>query len=332
MVQKIAGIDVGYRYTVGVHGDARRKFPSVIALASHGSLDFDLIESKAMIEYLGQRYLVGEQAAHRSRQAERTIDHSRTGTAEYKLLFLTALLGLYPEGGRVYVVTGLPMGEIHLAGQVENDLSGKHTIRTNGSAAKFDLTCKVIPQTLGTLTRETFAIEGRTLKVRNADLMRKSSLVVDWGGLTDGYQRFIGRDLIEDQSGSTDTGMVRVLNHLIAYAAREHNLRLSLDDADEALRTGGIELNTGSLDLTSAIAELLDQKAQASARVAKSYWGDGRQDKYMFMTGGGAYHLPKFFSKYYQHGNAVTVRTPDMANAEGFYIYGLGLDLERKWT
>lgn len=334
MVQKIAGIDVGYRYVVEFSMRGQSKFPAVVAPVSQSALTLgmvDMIDSREEIEYQGQLYLVGNKAAARTRQAERTSDHSRLGSDEFMVLFLAALARAFPDGGRAYVVTGLPMAQMYMAEQLKDTLSGKHAIQIGGENLKFDISAKVIPQTLGTLTRETFALDGHTLKVLNRDLMAQSSLMVDWGGLTDGYQRFIGRDLIEDESTSTDTGILMLLQQLVVAVGRDYGVRLSLDEADTALQTGSVYHAGGDIDISKLTGALLKTKATASAKVARSLWGDGGRNHRLFMTGGGAYLLSKYFTKEYPHPGAIVVREPDLANAEGFFLYGYGLDMEGKW-
>lgn len=330
----IIGLDIGYRNVNITDGKETIIFPSTIALTRSvqvesvpGSASYDILQ------FGGKSYLVGEAAENHSKFFRATLSRFRTGSEEYKVLFLYALYRLFGKGKqKLQIVTGLPHSDLGDKKEVVKMLQGSHRIKINGKVMAYKVDeVMVIPQPLGTLMGEIFGLENGKLMTVFPDLKHKPCCVVDFGGLTTGFMHFAGA-YSTSKSTSIEIGLasyaIRQLQHEIR---RKYDAKISLMAADDALRTGTCLISGKPIDISKLSGPILDEIVQHVVSVAHGLWDDAANIEFIFLTGGGTHLLADRFTKAYNRPNIRKVKTPHIANVKGFHLFGLGMREEGKW-
>ncbi len=332
-IKHVAAVDVGFRFTNVVKPKTEVvTFPSLVAVARKG-FEAELFDQSQTIQVGEQTYVVGEEA-DTSLNAFHTLDRNRTNLDEFKVLFLSALTRLFPNGGKgLGVITGLPHAELSDSGLVKEKLRGSHRVKLNGKSRLFEIVdVRVIPQAFGTLINEIYNYNGTGLKIQAPELRTETSLTIDFGGYTTGFQKFQGERYISKDSGSIEHGMIEVLHTLIAdIKASKLNIDLTLPEADQALRKGFVEIYKRPYDITHISEPILVRATEAVNSKALSLWGKGQTIEHVLLTGGGAHAMAHSFKLLYEHPLVKVVTDPHTANVRGYLLYALGLRGEGIW-
>lgn len=329
----IIGLDIGYRYTNITNGEQTITFPSIVALVHSGEVaSLPFTKNVDLLAYKGKTYLVGEAAQAHARYSRHTLNRFRTESDEYKILFLYALYRLYGGSKRnLKIVTGLPHADMVDKEKVIKVMRGSHRgIKINGKGIHWNVTnVVVIPQPLGTLANEIYAINGKGLLTKNPDLKTKASLVIDFGGLTIGFMRFVNGRYNSERSTSIEIGLAGYASTQLIQAVRQkHHVKISFEVAEEALLTGIILVEGKPVDVSGLVDPILDELIKLAISTAHNLWDDGSGDEYMFLSGGGVHVVADRFTKEFGRDTVRKARNPHLANAKGFYLFGVGLQQE----
>jgi plasmid segregation protein ParM len=115
--------------------------------------------------------------------------------------------------------------------------------------------------------------------------------------------------------------MARVYDLLQDRVAQRCGRELSFEEAEEAARTGHFKDRGERIYVGHLLSEVLDGVAKRVVSEAQTLWGDGRDVEVILVTGGGGAMMMNHVREVYPH--AQLVPSPQTANAEGFYRYGL---------
>lgn len=323
----IVGLDVGYGYTKAVNSRTVI-LPSVVGPAVDVRYnDHDLIgngEARSLT-LDGQSWFAGENALLQSpfqispRARERDVE-------TVKLLALFALTGLRITG-ECALVTGLPVAWYGDREAQAHALLGEHdyTFGDSEDNCAYYLniaTVKVVPQPFGCFFRTIIEPDGRILDRQG--LARKRVAVIDVGTHTTDYAVSDALRYVDPKSGSIDVAMARVYELIQRQVERETGRVLSDRDAEIVSRVGVYADAGQEIDASAIRDHALETVGRQVLAQAQQLWGAGRDLSAVLVTGGGGHAFIDRINA--QYPQARLVENSQIANAEGFYRYGL-----RKW-
>jgi plasmid segregation protein ParM len=319
---RVIGLDVGYGYTKGKGpGRILALIRSMIGPAVEIKYHNDLIGNGRglEIELDSGRWFVGDMARLQSpsptspRARKRDIDVVR-------LLMLGAMHRLGVVEGTVRLVTGLPVEWFTDKDALAAGLRGPHTFTANGEACTVTVSDVVIvPQPFGSFFRSLLAPDGALTDVNGWAKHRVG--ILDIGMHTSDYALSDSLRYVEPRSGSIDKAMARVYELVREGIAQEYGRDASLQDVEDAVRSGALPHRDGELDIRDLVAGAREAIGRSVIGQAQTLWGDGDDLSAVLVTGGGG---PFFFEEIREvYPHARLLDDPQRANAEGFYRYGL---------
>ena len=274
-----------------------------------------------VFRYDGSIYTVGDIHDYLSSSSR---DGDKYDMFQYKLENLLGIAQHVDNGDRIRVVTGLPSEHYSedLKNKVISNLQGRHTVYVNTEPRTFEIVdVKVILQPLGTLTYllidENGYIRNEGVGLTRAD---KRTVIVDIGWGTTDIALMQGPNLV-DYFG-IDTAMLEVYEQILDH----HGLRSKLTPFQaeyqlklgDDLEYGGIKYPTGILakevraNVASSILTKLKNRVKLEEYDAVIFTGGGVSALYENIRMA-ALSIP----------NALPIQEPQMANARGYYAYGI---------
>lgn len=317
----VIGLDIGYGYTKAVSGNGISTLPSVIGPAVTIKYHDDLAGNGRglTLETDGKAWFVGQQARL---QSPFTISpRARERDPEVvRLLALAALCQVNANGDTVRMVTGLPVEWYADRDKLIRSLTGFHAFATNGQRQTVNIaSVLVVPQPFGSLFRALLSPAG--VLTDPDGLSGGRVAVLDIGMHTTDYALADALRYVEPRSGSIPVAMARVYELVRRGVTERHGLTLSLQDAEDATRTGYVTVYGRREPVTDLVAGALEGVAQEVLGEAVTLWGDGRDLLAVLVTGGGGPALLERVRAIYPHARLAP--NPQTANAEGFYRYAL---------
>jgi len=225
----ILSVDIGYGYTKGIGPDGLRfSFPSVIGTAEDIRFATDLIrgEEERPVTYRERRFFYGEQALLQSRIQSTIFDRSRVHDRTYKMLFVAALVEMAkqaPDGTRVKVVTGLPVGFFGDRAEVIKSFEGVYRVNTDRAIKLAVESVFVAPQPFGSLFRELLSEQG---KIAEGDIERGRLGIVDVGTYTTDFVVSDELRYVQRLSGSIPIGWSEVTSQVQQALGDLHRLEV----------------------------------------------------------------------------------------------------------
>jgi plasmid segregation protein ParM len=293
----LLSVDIGYGYTKAIGtDDIRFSFPSIIGNAEEIAFTDDLIAPQAgpTVHYGGRRFFYGEQALLQSRLQTTIFDRSRVHDDTYRFLFAAALAESarhLPDGSRLNVVTGLPVGFFSDRDDVVFSLGGEYELELDEIVTFYVEKVFVVPQPFGSLFRELLNEDG---VLSNMNVEQGRVAVIDVGTFTVDFIVADALRYVQRLSSSISTGWSEVLGEIQRELSDRHRLDLTLHEVKE-----------------------LETMVVAKAR---DLWGEGATLDAILVTGGAAEHLVSAIQAVYPQ--AKLVPSAFWANAEGFYRFG----------
>jgi plasmid segregation protein ParM len=317
----IVGADGGYGYFKAVTADRRVIEPSAIAPARAIKYQSDLASNGRglTLEQDGETWFVGQLA---QLQASEPIS-PRARNRSMRVIQILALSALYRLGirqERVQMVTGLPVAWYDDREKIKAALVGTHHYAINGEPCTVMIEdVLVVPQPFGSFFRMLLTPQGVLLD--ESGLRRERVAVIDIGTYTSDYALADQIHYVEEGSGSIPHAMARVYDLLQDRVAQRYGRELSFEEAEEAARTGYFTDRGERVYVGDLLSEVLDGVAERVVGEAQTLWGEGRDVAAVLVTGGGGAMMMNHVREVYPH--AQLVPSPQMANAAGFYRYGL---------
>jgi plasmid segregation protein ParM len=318
----IVGLDVGYGYTKATNGFKSVVLPSVVGPSVDIKYQNGLITAGRglKVEIGDRRQFIGELARLQSPFTTSPLARERDLDI-VRILALTAIHQVHAEGGLVELVTGLPVSWYDDREELIDALRGCHDYRVNGEPITVKIRdVHVVPQPFGTL----FAVllTERGILGDPEQLADRKVAVIDVGTYTTDYALSDALRYIETRSGSTEAAMSQVYRMLLRKVETDYGIDIDLNEAELAARDGEITAYGEALNVSPLVRAAIDDVAETIVAEAESLWPDrGRTFAQIFVTGGGAPLMYGPLVDIFPHAHLVA--EPQMANADGFYRYGL---------
>lgn len=272
-------------------------------------------------KYDGRTYTVGDFTDFLSSSGR---DEDRYGREQFKIENLLGIAQHVENGDEVRVVTGLPAKHYSDKSRdiIAKSLKGSHTVYVDGKPRTFDVKeVLVILQPLGTLTHLLIKDDG-TPRAEGLELTKagKKSLVVDIGWGTTDVAIMEGSSLLE-YFGIATAMLETYENVLIKLGLRNEITPFELE---HQLREGSVVTYGGKEYPTRDLLEVvLRDTADSILSKIKNRISLEPFDAVIFTGGGVAALLDYLKEAVIDIPNAVPVKDSQMANARGYYAYGI---------
>jgi plasmid segregation protein ParM len=295
-------------------------FRSLIGPAIEIKYHNDLISNGhgLAIQVEGKRWFVGDLA--RLQSPFTVSPRARDRDPEIIRVLMLAALHEIGASGEVKLVTGLPVSWYGDREKLARSLRGPHVHSVNGEEHQVTISeVLVIPQPFGSFFRMLLSGTGR-LPDESIPLTRQRVAVIDVGTHTTDYALADALRYVEPKSSSIEVAMGRVYE-LVQRAVGEQIREIDFQEAEEAVQTGEVLMRGRPHDVSSFVDEAVAQVGAQIVGQARTLWGTGDDLASVLLTGGGAEIFLATVRAAYPHAHIMP--EPQMANADGFYRYGI---------
>jgi len=328
----IAGNDIGYGYNkllasvVGQDAIRRATLPSLIGPAIDIKYHSDLIGNglPTTIRTNGKTWFCGDDARLQSPFTLSPRARSRDPET-MRVLMLAALTRAGITDGVVRMITGLPVGWYDDRHELSKTLRGIHNYFLDDTPHRIEVSdLLVVPQPFGSFVTSVTNPKGAL--TNETGLAREKVGVIDVGQHTTDLALFDGMRYREPLSGSISVAMARIYELAQRYIEQSTGYQISLQEAEEAIRTGRINVRGKKQGVLDIVDRAEEQVAKKIVGKAATLWdSEERTITAVLATGGGAETVfPAIESVFPQ---ATLLPGAQIANADGFYRYAL-----RKFT
>ncbi len=315
------GLDVGFGYTKAKDEAKTIVFPSVISPPVETSFKSWWQDPSDRLNHLNvtmdeKTCFVGNLAMHQGRFAYGTLDRIRTQTAEYRILFLTALsLLVQLPDEELSVVTGLPVDDYEDRIMIERNLSGQFRLTVAEREVSFKIrNLTVIPQPCGAFMDLLFNDTNGDI---NSELAQGLIGIIDIGFKTTDFVLMQFAEYAQKLSGSLKHGMSTIYQAAISQFSAAFPGNWDLRSVEEALSEGFISRLGERRAINYSVLEN-DFKGLSSEIVSwvRERWSDQKLDR-MLCTGGGSLLMKPYLSMTFPR--MIFMDDPQQANVRGFY-------------
>jgi plasmid segregation protein ParM len=288
----VVGIDVGYGYTKAVSRSSNVTLPSSIGPAVAIKYHNDLLHNGRGLEIRrdGSAWFVGELARLQSPY----VVSPKARDRDPRILVTLSLAALEELGignDDIDLVTGLPVSWYPDRETLIEALQCSHDYEVNNKK--------------------------RTAHVRNVQRVG----IIDIGTLTTDFVLADGLRYVEPKSSSVQVAMHRVHELVQRGVAEMCGRELSPEDAELVVRERKVTVRDEILDVGSLVNSAAEAVAMEIVAEAQTLWGDGLDIHTVLVTGGGGEVFLEAVKGTYPHARLMS--QPQIANADGFYRYGL---------
>ncbi|SFV08437.1 ParM/StbA family protein [Alicyclobacillus macrosporangiidus] len=333
----ILGVDLGYGWVKATDGERQVRFPALVGEA-HELVMPEMFGSRAL-EYDvtietdsgSRRVFIGELARRESRDAALNLATRKYEDADTQALWLTTLALLAKDGEPLDVVTGLPLAHYETQRRALRQRLEETTGRVTVQGRTVDVqvrSVRVIPQAMGAMIASL--LDPVTLELRNPAWTEHGGylLLVDVGTRTTGFVTFETQPelaLVNRLSDSVDVG-VHDLHVALAGVFRQRTGEtppLSDRIYDELLARGEVAYGGNAVSVEPERTRHMERLGGFIVRRIVERMGAEavRRVQTVFVAGGGyAIALPALQNAF---PRVYVVPNPQMANAQGYWIYGV---------
>lgn len=329
----LAGIDVGYSSVKIAYGNGRTVQPNLLQLpigaapASRCGVGVDgqlAVNGGQRVRINGEDWVAGIDPSQ-LQDFVQSMDETYVTTDEYRALFYAALAAIGAPKIDV-LVTGLPVSHFRdetIRRSLESRMAGRHYIR-DGLVVEV---AKVVvaPQPAGAFSAH--AVDQMQGPPRQRISRGRSVLVVDPGHYSLDWIIFLDSFQL-GSSGSNARAGEAVIREAAKALSQQHGIRVRPARLQEAVLEGAarLEIGSSSLDfwpaLKSAASGIVENSLREIRGSIRSV-NDQHGVDLVLVAGGGADLFTAPLSEAFPESVVARVANPQMANARGFYIYGM---------
>ncbi len=301
------GIDIGYGFTKTYSAGKSHSFPTMVHLTTHEKQFTEMQPISAN----GRVYLVGK-------EAEREGSHVDTRTKGFIasdpwMAILGHALRLHSYDGRADLVLGIPPS-MHSADYVDEIIAAirNAAICPNGTGRAYSFgTIHVIPQGVGIFLRHVDDCP---------DDFYRTVVVIDVGYRTLDMTLFSEKKYVVGTSESARCGISYLLDDIIKAFDRKHHEVLHYSEALQMLKDGQVTRlgKTYWLEEDAAVKGYIEKVVSFINRCVDTL--PIAPD--LAIVGGGGIHVLAQRLEGLKH-ELIIVPTPEMANAHGYWCYGI---------
>lgn len=329
----IVGLDIGYSSVKIAHGTGRSasaellQLPVGAAPVSRCGVTADgklAVTGGQRVTINGEDWVAGIDPSQLSDFVQ-SMDEGYVATDEYRALFYAALSAI-GQPSIDMLVTGLPVSHFHdeaLRKGLEARMTGRHYIR-DGVVVEVAKVL-VAPQPAGAFSAHVIdSIHGparqKISKGRSVLVVDPGHYSLDWVIFQDSFRM--------DSSGSRARAGEAVVVEAAKHLSERHGIRVRPARLQEAVLEGSPALEIGSrtIDfwpaLKTAAADIVDNSLREIRGSIRTVM-DQRGVDLVLVAGGGAGLFAEPLERAFPESVVVRVGNSIMANARGFYIYGM---------
>jgi plasmid segregation protein ParM len=337
----IVGLNVGCSHTKAYTqvGGAERCiiFPSALGAPSKarfslsgsgdngGAGDARLLQAEDSAHLLEPaNVLIGAAAVNRSVYAPHREDDAWYTSDDWLHLALASIAKLTPASTSLSLTTGFPLSSSRrVEDAVKAKLVGEHRVRLagrHGQTIKVD-DAWVIPEPYGTLLDQLWDDNGNTVTPVIAE---GKVAVVDIGSRTTNFLSAFRIEENFEETRTIENGAWDVVR-MVERWMEDELPGLSLKDYQmvEAMIRRSVRYHGEPVDLSEVVAAAVKELARQIASIASQLWGEAADIDLIILTGGGALLLGAYLRETWQFARATIPDNPVVANARGFYKYGV---------
>lgn len=304
----IYAADIGHSYFKGIGNGKRVFFPSVL-----GEIRAQLVgqDGYLQIETDDGAWFIGDGAIEQSLNLIRGQDKSWLKTPMYRALLLAGISEVVSPATyevTIDLVSGLPVADFSMRDEVSALLSGSHLVRRPGRR-NLEITIRnilFVPQALAAFDGNLN--DGKTL------------VVLDIGGRNINYSTLTGKRAIATQCGSTEAGMLNIVEQIARQIKNKTGRDLKTHQAIEAMKTGRTRAYGQECDVSDIVTAELEMFVDSVHTLVSSKWGDTSAVDILLIAGGGALMVGERVARRYPQARIVD--DPQWANANGYLRYG----------
>ncbi len=302
------GIDIGYGFVKTHNAEGGTRFPTAVSPMTTEATFSDL----APILVNGKKYLVGEEAEREGGSLETRTSDFVASDAWLAILGHALHENKYESG---MIVLGVPPGlfrKEYVRRIMEAVKASKISVGDRAEYS-FNGNIRIIPQGAG--------IFFKYLKYRPDDL-KKNIVVIDIGHHTVDLTLFSHGKYVETATESREIGISGILDTIIKRFYREHQDAIGYKEALDILATGSTTYlcRQWSVDAEDEVSKYSQQINSLINRYLKRL---SVKPDLGIIAGGGAEVIQRFIKSDYR---LLSVREPAMANAEGYWHYGMEVE------
>ncbi len=318
-MSKIIGLDVGFGFVKVTDGEKGFSFPSVVG-EGHNKPMFQ-VGPQQLVNNLSlglnsdnKIYFVGKSAIRHSQYLYRDLSTDRNKTNDLRALFMGALvLFCNSQENRFKVVTGLPVGRMHMADDIINQVKGRCPVKVyrNNKINEMDIIVsdvEVVPQPLGTYWAQNFN------PAREEPLKGRIG-IIDVGFRTTDLAVIDEGDYVPEKSRTINLGLNTAYKEIGAIIFTNYDLERESYALDEAVIKGTIRVAGDEVDISDMKRKAFERLA-ANIRVeVNSSWALAEFDD-LIISGGGGQALSSYLAPHFKQ----TKLMPDSltANSRGY--------------
>ncbi|ACV58222.1 ParM/StbA family protein [Alicyclobacillus acidocaldarius] len=330
----VIGVDLGYGWVKATNGERSNRFPALVGEAHELLLSdlFGVPEYDVHIEtpFGSRRVFVGELARQES-QAAWNLATKKFEDTDTEALWLTALALFARDGEPLDVVTGLPLAhyEAQRAALRERLLSLRGRVTIQGRIVEVEArSVRVIPQAMGAMIASL--LDPATLELRNPAWTEHGGylLLVDVGTRTTGFVTFETQPelrLMNRLSDSVDVGVHDLYVALASVFRQRTGETPPLSDGlyDELYARGEVFYGGHTVSVEPERSRHIERMGGLIVRRIQEHLGAEALKRVhtVFVAGGGYRIVQTTLQRMFPR--VVVVPNPQMANAEGYRLYGL---------
>ncbi|WP_206830160.1 ParM/StbA family protein [Alicyclobacillus fructus] len=330
----IVGVDLGYGWIKATNGERFVRFPALVCDA-HDLLMRDVFQAPEYEAHLetasgARRVFVGE-LARREGVTALNLATKKYEDADTEALWLVTLALLAQEGEPLHVVTGLPLAHF----ESQREALKERLLHLRGRVTVQDRTMEVAPQSVRVIPQAMGAMIGTlldpvTMELRNPAWIEQGGylLLVDVGTRTTGFVTFETQPelrLVSRLSDSVDVGVHDLYLALAGVFRQRTGETPSLSDPlyDELYARGEVYYGGHTVSVEPERSKHIERMGQLIARRIQEHLGaDGLKRIHTVFLAGGGYRMAQgVLQRMFPHVHLVP--DPQMANAEGYRLYGL---------
>ncbi len=304
----IYAVDVGHSYLKGIGNGKRVFFPSVL-----GEVRAQLMGQNGylQLETADGAWFVGEGAIEQSLNLIRGQDRDWLKTPMYRALLLAGIsetISASTHEVTIDLVSGLPVADFSMREDVAGLIRGTHMVKRPGRRS-LEITIRnvlFIPQALAVFDGNL--PEGETL------------VVLDIGGRNINFSTFTGKRAVAAQCGSTETGMLNIVEQMARRVKDRTGRDLKTHQAIEVMKTGQARFRGQPYDVSDIVKDELAMFIDAIHTLISSRWGDTGAIDTLLVAGGGALAVGNEICRRYPQARVID--DPQWANVNGYLRYG----------
>lgn len=330
----VLGVDLGYGWVKATDGERSVRFPALVSDA-HALFMSELFgepEYEVSIETSsGNRHVFVGELARKEGHAAWNLATRKFEDADTEALWLTTLALFARDGEPLDVVTGLPLAhyEAQRAALRERLLSLRGRVTIQGRTVEVEArTVRVIPQAMGAMIASL--LDPGTLELRNPAWTEHSGylLLVDVGTRTTGFVTFETQPelrLVSRLSDSVDVGVHDLYVALASVFRQRTGETPPLSDGlyDALYAYGEVFYGGQTVSVEPERSRHMERLGGLITRRIQEHLGAEALKRVhtVFVAGGGHRMVQTTLQRMFPR--VVVVPNPQMANAEGYRLYGL---------